>query len=165
MSVAARERLADAIAEHVLATLLAMEEIKRVVVLSPGPPAQQEVQWRQDAGRGLNAELEAVLADYDGAVAVVLGDLPLLTAEAVRAVLKAAEQHGVALAPDRAELGTNALAMNAARRIPLRFGPGSLRLQSSAGPHVLVRRAELALDIDEPQDLDAARAAGWRAPD
>jgi 2-phospho-L-lactate guanylyltransferase len=165
MSVAARERLANAIAEHVLETLVAMEEIKRVIVLSPEPPARREVEWRRDAGRGLNAELEAVLAACDGAVAVVLGDLPLLTADAVRALLSAAEQHGVALAPDRAELGTNALAVNAARRMPLRFGPESLRLHSSAGPHVLVRQPELALDIDEPQDLDAARAAGWRAPD
>lgn len=100
-------------------------------------------------------------AGRGGGVLVLSSDLPAASPEDVRAVCGG---RGVALAPDRAGGGTNALWRSPPRAIPLAFGAGSRRahedLAAGAGvPFRLVVRPGLALDVDTPDDLEAA----WNA--
>ncbi len=65
----------------------------------------------------------------------------------------------MAIAPDRAGAGTNALALRPTSAIPFRFGPGSheahRRAAEAAGLEVVtVERPGLAFDLDTPADLD-----------
>jgi len=71
----------------------------------------------------------------------------------------------VTIVPDRRHVGTNALVCTPADAIRLRFGPNSFAAHlRTAQEHGLEARifesSELALDIDEPEDLDA-----WRGYD
>ena len=117
---------------------------------------------------GINSACEAAIASSSavgitGAL-IVSGDLPMVTSSAITALLQAADlQHsGVTIVPDRHHRGTNALVCTPADAVRLRFGPNSfpehLRAAQEQG---LVTRVfesgELALDIDEPEDLDAWR--------
>lgn len=162
LSTAERDRLADALASHVLRRLKSLPAISRLVVLSPERPAEADVEWRRDLGRGLNAELMALRDSEAGPLVVVLGDLPLLHAEDVCALLRAGETVGVALAPDRHRVGTNAIAALPAFAIAYAFGPDSLKrhLQSAPAAKIVERRG-LALDVDTPADLEVAMEAGW----
>ena len=102
-------------------------------------------------------------------VAVVLGDLPLLTAADVAALVALAggDAPVVVLAPDRHERGTNALLLRPPDAIPFAFGPDSLARHRAAAaarglPVRLYRAPGTALDLDTPEDLAAlpAHAAG-----
>lgn len=88
-------------------------------------------------------------------VAVVMPDLPRLSARDVRALLGAAVP--VVVAPT-ADGGTGALVRRPARAIPTAYGPGSsarhLLLAREAGlPTATVRSPGLGRDVDTPADL------------
>jgi len=117
---------------------------------------------------GINSACEAALASSSAVgitnALIVPGDLPLVTSESITALLQSAHlQHrGVTIAPDRHHAGTNALVCTPADAIRLRFGPNSFaEHMRTAREHGLVSRvfesSELALDIDEPEDLDSWR--------
>jgi 2-phospho-L-lactate guanylyltransferase len=155
LSAAERAHLSDTMAAHVLATLKPC--VTRVEVLAPVRVG--DWQWREDLGRGLNAELIAARAEIAGPLLVVFADLPLLTSDDVRALLAAAERAGVAIAPDRAGEGTNAIALADARSFRFAFGEGSFARHRAEAPGAeIVLRQGLALDVDTPGDLDAATA-------
>lgn len=158
LALAAREALADELAAHVLSVLKLSPAIARTIVLAPRPFAGAE--WRQDEGRGLNNELAAAREELGLPLLVVHGDLPLLQASDIKALTDAAANSGAAFAPDRHGGGTNAVAL--ARPVPFRFafGPGSAAAHRAQA--VELRTAGLALDIDTPEDIAAAQAAGWR---
>jgi 2-phospho-L-lactate guanylyltransferase len=115
---------------------------------------------------GINAACEAAIAsssamDITNAL-IVAGDLPLVSSESILALLQSAhlEERGVTIVPDRHHVGTNALVCTPADAIRLRFGPNSFAEHlRTAREHGLAARifesGELALDIDEPEDLDA----------
>jgi 2-phospho-L-lactate guanylyltransferase len=118
---------------------------------------------------GINSACEAALASAVGITnaLIVPGDLPLVTSESITALLQSShlQDRGVTIAPDRRHIGTNALVCTPADAIRLRFGPNSFAEHlRTARDHGLVYRvfesSELALDIDEPEDLDA-----WRGYD
>ena len=97
------------------------------------------------------------------ALAVLLGDLPLLTEEALGAALRTLGP--VVLAPARSDGGTNLLLRRPADAIPSRFGRDSFarhRREASARglPVALVDRSELALDLDLPADVATILATG-----
>jgi 2-phospho-L-lactate guanylyltransferase len=83
----------------------------------------------------------------------------LLTAESVGVVLEgAAPPPSVVIAPDHSGRGTNVLLMTPPRLFPFCFGPNSFRRHlAQAKRHgasiAVVRRAELAADVDTPGDL------------
>lgn len=87
------------------------------------------------------------------------GDLPLLTAADVQAIIAPPEpQVPVVLAPNRDDLGTNAIVLSPPDCLPLAFGHDSfqrhLRLAAERHLEVEIRRLpRVALDIDEPGDL------------
>lgn len=120
---------------------------------------------------GINAACEAALASSSGIsnALIVPGDLPLATSESLTALLQSAhlQERGVTIVPDRHHIGTNALVCTPADAIRLRFGTNSFAEHlRTAREHGLVCRVfesgELALDIDEPEDLDAWR--GYDSP-
>ena len=128
-------------------------------------------------GRGLNEGLaqgrawaEAAGAD---AVLVVPGDLPAVSpAELARVVggaralldARSAARALVAVVPDRAGTGTNLLLVAPPGTIDFRFGEGSRAAHAAAaraaGATYLELDGPLELDLDTPDDLLAAEAAG-----
>lgn len=162
----ARTTITDAMLERVVAALADVARIRRVELLCGERPTGWSGAWRRDEGRGLNAELNARLAaDRSGPVLILHADLPLVAAADIEALLDAAERHGLAIAPDRRDSGTNALALADARSFTCCFGADSFRLhEAGAGPRrAIVRRPGLSLDCDTPDDLDHAISAGFDA--
>jgi 2-phospho-L-lactate/phosphoenolpyruvate guanylyltransferase len=93
-------------------------------------------------------------------------DLPLLQAEDIDELLSLDLKPPAALLVPSAEgTGTNAILRMPADLFPSRFGPNSLALHKQeagrAGVECLiVHNQHIALDIDEPQDLETFLAAG-----
>lgn len=120
-----------------------------------------------DDGKGLNTALkaardEAVRAGI-GRLLVLSADLPLITVEDVAALI-ASPAEAVAIAPDDADQGTNALLLPFPEAANFRFcyGEGSLAKHREEAirlrlPFVTIQRPGLGLDIDTPDDL-----ARWR---
>ena len=167
LSEIAREQLSETLFRHVIRTLRSCPSITRVVSLSDGPAMIDGLERICDSGRGLNAELQdvidAIRADHDAVRLLILhADLPLLEVADVEALARAAGG-GVAIAPDRAGAGTNALAIGAERPFALCFGPESFARHRAQAPYaeIITGRPGLALDVDTPADLRAAVALGF----
>ncbi|MGZ4124248.1 MAG: 2-phospho-L-lactate guanylyltransferase [Actinomycetota bacterium] len=108
------------------------------------------------------AELLAKERDAD-ALAVLPGDLPLLTADALTGALHTLGT--VVIAPSADRTGTNLLLRRPPRAIQARFGPDSyqqhLALAQTKGlPVSTVERRELAFDLDHPGDILTLLASG-----
>ncbi len=135
-------------------------------------------------GHDLIADLrtarERAIVEGATAVLVVPTDLARISAAAVAEVVAAARaacEPGralVAIVPDRAGEGTNALLVSPPRAIEFAFGPGShgrhAAAARTAGAACVDVESALALDLDTPEDLAAAPeieavadAAGARA--
>ena len=165
MSFDDRRRLSDQIAEHVIECLLSAPYIVEIIVLSPQPWQQNKVQHAYDQGRGLNAELKGLVSEITGNLLVIHGDLPLLKAGDISAMLNMAEASGAAIAPDRHGQGTNALALlENSQRFDFAFGPGSyVRHCAQMGKSFGVVDGDgFRCDIDTPEDLQYAAMRGFR---
>jgi 2-phospho-L-lactate/phosphoenolpyruvate guanylyltransferase len=97
---------------------------------------------------------------------VLPADLPLITAQDIREMLRVGDRHAdtqtLVIATDRAGDGTNALYMNPLGMFPFAYGVGSferhMQLARDAGARVeVVKNEHLSLDIDYPADLDTYR--------
>jgi 2-phospho-L-lactate guanylyltransferase (CobY/MobA/RfbA family) len=124
---------------------------------------------------GLNAALEAGIETLapgpEEAMLIVLGDVAGALSEDFTRLLAEAEKRataGVWLAPS-SDGGTCALLQRPAGVIPCRFGRDSAKRHREACeeahvPHHEMRLASLAIDLDEPEDLEAflATAKGGR---
>lgn len=157
-----RRRLSESFFAHVVEVLRSCPAICEVGLLSHARPPAWPGPFFQDEGRGLNAELGAAVKSLrPRPLLVIHADLPLLTHEDVTALLAEAEA-GCAIAPDREGSGTNAIALRDAAGFNFAFGIGSFarHLLAAEGRARIVRRAGLGLDIDTPDDLDAAIASG-----
>ena len=176
----AKERLAPALAPHerrrlslaMLADVItAVKRFDRVWVLNSDREVTdlaliEGVEPVADPapGAGLNASLAAatfaaVRAGATG-ILVVSADLPCARAEDLAAFVA---EPGVAIAPDRARVGTNVLWREPGELIDVAFGPNSFaahaELARDAGtPAFVMWRSSLGIDIDTPDDL----AAAWR---
>lgn len=162
----ARARLAQDMAQHVVATLGACAQVGEIGVVSA-----TRVDWWQgptwhDRGRGLNAELTACRAIAGvRPLLIVLGDLPLVNATDLAALLDAATEHGVAMATDRAGTGTNALALADGRPFSFRFGQDSRHLHQSQDPAMpVLTLMGLAADLDTREDLAFLFEQGFAVP-
>jgi 2-phospho-L-lactate guanylyltransferase len=99
------------------------------------------------------------------AVLILSSDLPLVTAKAVREMLEAAGRvaaPAAVAAPAIGRGGTNALFISPPDAISLHFGEDSLaafqREAEAKGVNFAVHQSEaMALDLDEPEDLERAR--------
>jgi 2-phospho-L-lactate guanylyltransferase len=122
---------------------------------------------RRQEGQNVAATLGIAHALKGNARAVLIlsSDLPLVTAKAIREMLDAAGRlatPAVVAAPAIGRGGTNALYISPPDAISLHFGQDSLdafrREAEAKGVNFAVHHSEaLALDLDEPEDLDRAR--------
>lgn len=162
---AQRRALVRRMLANVLDAAHAARSVDRIALLGPeryGAPKQVEL--IEDTGSDLNAALHfavATLAPRASRLTIVHADLPHVTAADIDALATA----DLAIAPDRADSGTNALALPLPKALDFRFrfGPGSFErhraeAESLALPLDIVRSATLSLDIDTPSDLDALKA-------
>jgi 2-phospho-L-lactate guanylyltransferase len=113
---------------------------------------------REDAA-GLNAQLEAAVAELDGDELLILhADLPLATGEDIRAVVAAAAEAPSATMVKSPDGGTNAMLLRPPGRFALAYGRESAALHRAAaegsGMTVVAAVAPgLELDLDTPADL------------
>lgn len=143
-----------------------------VLVVAGGEEvAEMAVSWGAEAllepreeGQNTAADRGIKRAVQSGAQAVLVlsSDLPLVTQEAVHAMLIAARRHQapvVVAAPAIGRGGTNALYLNPPDAIGLHFGEDSLAKfrddAESRGVKFAVHHSDaIALDLDEPSDLE-----------
>ncbi|MCC7483988.1 MAG: 2-phospho-L-lactate guanylyltransferase [Burkholderiales bacterium] len=170
----ARARLNRRLLEHTLGVVaLWSGGLERCLVVSACPETRVLATRRGAVAvaetrpaAGLNAALTLAAARAAGAGAsralVLASDLPRLVPEAL-AVLASAAAAGrrMAIAPDSRREGTNALVLPLEAPYEFRYGEQSfarhLALAAGRGwSAAVVERAELAFDLDTPEDL-----AGW----
>jgi 2-phospho-L-lactate guanylyltransferase len=120
--------------------------------------AKAGAQTLAEHGEGLNPALRqaAEFLQLTGGLLALSADLPELTADDLESLRASAG--AVAIAPDQAGQGTNALLTNPAGCIPYRFGEDSFARHRAAAAHknitpVIVSRPGLARDLDTPEDL------------
>lgn len=159
---------------HTLETLTAIPEIEHVLVISRDPAA---LSLARDLGARTVLEngapkLNSALARATmlakscstSAVLIVPADLPLISPEDIRAMLRRAKDPPVVVvAPDRHHEGTNALLVSPVGLIEYRFGPNSFQIHcqraAQAGARLeIFDLPSLALDMDLPEDLDLVSA-------
>ncbi len=178
----AKQRLAAVLTEQ-QRTLLARAMVVDVFIALAAVPGQPRVgivttdrfatmlaqRYRfeviEDENRGETEAIAAATLEAErrgaGFTLVLPGDVPLLRAEEVAAVLKAAPEAGSVLVPAADGRGTNAALRRPCGLFPLRFGndsflPHQAAARATGKPCVLLNNAELpgiALDIDRPADL------------
>ena len=181
-----RRALVERLLARTVEAAAAAPGVAAVVVVSPDP-AVLELAGRHgaegvlQAGGGLNEGLAAARAwaEHAGAdgILVVPGDLPAVSmpelariVAGASALLDAGEAGPpapralVALVPDRGGTGTNLLLVAPPRAIAFLFGEGSRAAHAAAaraaGAAYVELGGPLALDLDTPDDLLAAEAAG-----
>ncbi len=122
-------------------------------------PAGTRVLEEDPELRGLSAQLETAAAQLGVEELLILhADLPLVTAEALRDLVRQAPEAPSATLVRPADGGTNAMLLRPPGRFPLAYGRGSGDLHESAAREagLAVRRADvpaLALDLDTPADV------------
>jgi 2-phospho-L-lactate guanylyltransferase len=164
LSPVQRDELSEFLVARVLESLDAAPSITSIVVLSESPLDDARLAWHPDLGRGLNIELSAFAAVAGlNRLLIIHGDLPLVTGYDVEALIAAADQQGIAIAPDRHGFGTNGLAFAREESFDFAFGEDSCNLHREASGHTaaIVNRTGLSIDIDTHDDLLFAHAAGF----
>jgi 2-phospho-L-lactate guanylyltransferase len=161
-------RLTLAMLGDVLEALLAVRALGPVAVVTPDAEVAEvaraagaDARVRPDPGLNAAVDDAAAALAPSGPLLVVLGDVPGVRAaelEVLLAALDDAGGPGVALAP-ASDGGTSALLRAPSDCIPASFGPGSAKAHRDLAARTGVAFRELALpslalDIDEPDDLD-----------
>jgi 2-phospho-L-lactate guanylyltransferase len=158
-----RADLVERMLHIVVAAALGAKRIERVLVVSPlDPRLPPSVLTVRDQGRGLIPALDIArrAAIHAGArrLLVLPADLALLTAADIDGFTERACGFDVAIASDRAGLGTNALWLPAAVPFKLRFGVDSARrhrveAQAQRLSFAGFSLPGLAFDVDTREDL------------
>lgn len=159
LDAAARDELAERMFHHVM-RVIAMVPDTVPVALSPTRPAGWQGAWLADWD-AVNPMLATLRHDeLSHGFCVINADLPLLCRDDVSAMLAAAAQAGIAIAPDRAGSGTNAVALAPGNTIGFHFGPDSFAAFSRAAgtPARTVKTPGLATDVDYAEDIAAIGA-------
>ena len=159
--------------EHTLKTLIELEEVDQVLVVSRDSSVLAIARdmgartVQEDGAPALNTALKraTVIAQVYASrgVLVVPADLPLLSREAILTLLdRAINPPVIVIAPDRHKKGTNALLLSPANIIEYDFGPDSFkrhceRAEKSGARLEIVDLPSLGLDLDLPEDLELVR--------
>ena len=163
----ARPALAVAFARDTITAARQSASVDRIVVVTSDAKVTEELEGVQvvdDPGGSLHAAIAAGVAALDPAApaAVLLGDLPALTAADLDAGLELAAAEPRAYVADGLATGTTMLTARRADALRPRFGPGSADRHRRAG-HVELPVAPgtgLRLDVDELADLHTALDVG-----
>ena len=159
-----------AIAQDTLAAALDCTLVCRVIVVtdeqgwvSAKLRGTRRLDFVPQHSRGLAGAIDEGIAHAgDGAVAVMLGDLPALSPGTLQRALSAASFVQRGMVSDHTGSGTTLItARKAADHRPC-FGPGSAGLHRDLGYEELPIGADSALrrDVDTPDDLDAVLRLG-----
>jgi 2-phospho-L-lactate guanylyltransferase len=183
---ALRRQLALAMLEDVLAALAAAPDLAGRLVVTRDPAATAlAARWGAESTEegAADGHTGAVMAaacrlagERRGAMLTLPGDVPLVTAAEIAALLAAHRPApSFTIAPSHDEKGSNAVLLSPPDAVPLRFGDDSFF------PHLAAARAcgiapsvlhlpGIALDIDNPRDLahfarlgSCTRAGLWLA--
>jgi 2-phospho-L-lactate guanylyltransferase len=172
VDAAARETLGRAMALDTLGAAAACDDVERIVVVTATDAVAREA---TQLGAEIVSDPEAPSADPlntaimwavvasapAGPVAVLLGDVPALTAEALAEALQAARAHPTAFVPDADGTGTVLLAVASADLLAPAFGIDSAEAHRAGGAVRLDDMpARLRRDVDTLRNLDEARRLG-----
>jgi 2-phospho-L-lactate guanylyltransferase len=168
----------DRVVGEVLGGMVARGELEGALVVTDGDDvaaraqaAGAEVRLAPGVGPGrklgvvVDEGLAALAARGAEAALVIMGDLPALEADDVRALAALLAGHDVVLAPDAEGAGTNALAMRLPAPMATRFCGGASLGDHEEGARaqgLSVARCERAgfrFDVDRPEDYVRVRAA------
>jgi len=172
LSLEARTALNHYLLSNTLETLSSVPEIEYSLVVSRDPEAltiarEYGARTLQEQGSPhLNialtrATMVAISHSVQGVI-IVPADLPLISVDDIREVVKkATDPPVVVITPDRHHLGTNALCIVPPGLIRYEYGPGSFQKHCSQAKKTGARleiceRESIALDIDLPEDLELA---------
>ena len=164
-----RGTLARAIALDTVEAIVGCGEVGRVLVVTPDAEVAADVarlgavvvpEPSTPSGDPLNAAIDRAAASTVGPVAVVLGDVPALTAADLAQVLRGAAAHPSAFVPDAEGTGTVLLAARSVDVLVPCFGPGSAVAHAATGAARLDAPDAVRRDVDTPQDADEARRLG-----
>ena len=162
----ARERqdLVRSMLSHVVETASASRMIDRVCLVGPSRLGLPEtIPLLRDPGTGLNPAVQSAFAELANngpdRVIVMAADLPEVTPQDLD-LLAASPADTVAIAPDRHEIGTNAISLPlpAARDFRFAFGEDSFALHRAEAERIglnieVIFSRGLERDVDEPADL------------
>ncbi|WP_265447561.1 2-phospho-L-lactate guanylyltransferase [Flexivirga meconopsidis] len=165
-----RSDLALAIALDTLQVVLEVVPADQVVVVTEDPEVRLQMQDRgahvlSDPGRGLNPAITAGIDRVRSAApatpaAVLLGDLPALSAGELRDGLAACAATESAVVPDRDGTGTVLLTHHDGSRLIPRFGTGSAARHARTATVLQPELPRLRTDVDDDAALQAAVALG-----
>jgi 2-phospho-L-lactate guanylyltransferase len=174
LSAADRRRLAQAMISDVLETVVQVEELAGVVVVTVDPEVTALAfrlgitvfcEGARDGHTGSVMAAAQRLAAEGKAMLTMPADIPLVAADDIRAVIAARKaDRSFTIVPARDLQGSNAILISPADAVPVRFGDNSyfphLDAAEAAGiePSV-VRRAGIELDVDTPDDFAALKDA------
>lgn len=113
---------------------------------NPGETGAIEMATRLCVSRGIESTL------------VIPADIPLIQADEIEKILANAPAEGSVLAPAADGRGTNAAFRRPADLFPLRFGNDSFKphlatAKATGKPCVVLQLPNLAVDVDNPEDL------------
>jgi len=170
LSADERRRLAWAMFEDVSRAVDAATKVDRVVlVTSYGPALKSARQLGWDVLVEESQQSESASVDWASRALAERGfdvvmrlpaDLPLVRSQDIDELLSINLRAPAALlVPSREGTGTNAIIRTPPALFPSRFGPNSLALHKEEAARVGVRcvvvnNSRIALDIDEPADLE-----------
>jgi 2-phospho-L-lactate/phosphoenolpyruvate guanylyltransferase len=173
-----RQRLVWAMFEDVCLSLAAAKKAEHIFIVTNFQKAAERARafgWQvlfEEAQESESASIDwaSRRLGEQGFKAVMRlpADLPLLQAEDIDQLLSIELKPPMALlVPSGEGTGTNAIIRTPANLFPSRFGPNSLALHQQEAARVgaqclIVPNRHIALDIDEPQDLEAFLAADKR---
>jgi 2-phospho-L-lactate guanylyltransferase len=171
LSPEARTALNHYLLSNTLETLASVPEIEHSLVVSRDPEAltiarEYGARTVQEQGSpklniALTRATMVALNHSVQSVIIVPADLPLLTADDIREVVKrAVNPPVVVITPDRHHQGTNALLISPPGLIQYEYGDGSFQRHciqaKEAGARLKFVARAVALDIDQPEDLELA---------
>ena len=173
LAPSARIQLVRSMLAAVLSAAGGAQTVRQIIVVSPerdSVPAQVPV--LADTGECLNGALtqaHRVLREFGCREVVILpADLPNITAAEIDGLVRAGRRGGVAIAPDTAGAGTNALCLASPHPFRFQFGLGSRWLhfkeaeREGLNPQVVCLPG-LEFDVDAPADLNRLDEQRWLA--
>lgn len=168
LSPVERYTLASAMLDDVLTAVRQASTLERIALVTTDPYALAlAAQWGfevvdEGSGRGETGavELAVKVCRERGAssLAVIPGDIPLLTAADVDDVLEHGRLYDVVIVPSWDSRGTNAVLMRPPDALQLRFGSWSFfphvkQAKRKGFSYKVARLPRVALDVDTPEDL------------